>query len=138
MSSLLIVGKQALPANNTKELIAWLKANPDKATAVSVGAGSGAHVCGIYFMDKTGTRFQFAQYRGGKVAVFDTKTRAVKEWPLASPWSAPYDLVTDKRGDIWTAGMATDRVSRVDQTTGAVTEYQLPRPTKRRRPRCAF
>ena len=78
-------------------------------------------------------RFWFAQYRGGKVAVFDTKSLAIKEWPLASPWSAPYDLVTDKAGDIWAAGMATDRVSRVNQATGAVTEYQLPRPTNVRR-----
>jgi tripartite-type tricarboxylate transporter receptor subunit TctC len=38
---------------------------------VSVGAGSGAHICGLYFMDKTGTRFQFAQYRGGAPAMGD-------------------------------------------------------------------
>src|SRR5262245_58580994 len=37
---MLIVGKNALPANDAKELIAWLKANPDKASAASVGAGS--------------------------------------------------------------------------------------------------
>ena len=47
VSSLMIVGKEALPATNAKELIAWLKANPDKASAASVGAGSGAHVCGL-------------------------------------------------------------------------------------------
>ena len=70
-SSLMIVGKTGLPANNIKELIAWLKANPDKATAASVGAGSGAHICGLYFMDKTGTSFQFAQYRGGAPAMQD-------------------------------------------------------------------
>src|SRR5262249_49658473 len=45
---MLIVGKNALPANNAKELIAWLRANPDKASAASVGAGSAAHVCGLY------------------------------------------------------------------------------------------
>ena len=54
-SSLMIVGKTGVPANNIKELIAWLKANPGKATAASVGAGSGAHICGLYFMEKTGT-----------------------------------------------------------------------------------
>jgi tripartite-type tricarboxylate transporter receptor subunit TctC len=70
-SSLMIVGKSGLPANNIKELIAWLKANPDKATAASVGAGSGAHICGLYFMEKSGTRFQFAQYRGGAPAMQD-------------------------------------------------------------------
>jgi tripartite-type tricarboxylate transporter receptor subunit TctC len=70
-SSLMIVGKTGLPAGNIRELIAWLKANPDKATAASVGAGSGAHICGLYFMDKTGTKFQFAQYRGGAPAMQD-------------------------------------------------------------------
>jgi len=48
-----------------QELIAWLKANPDKATAATVGAGSPAHVSGIQFQNVTGTRFQFVPYRGG-------------------------------------------------------------------------
>jgi tripartite-type tricarboxylate transporter receptor subunit TctC len=71
VSSLMIVGKEALPAKDAKELIAWLKANPDKASAASVGAGSGAHVCGLYFGEKTGTKFQFVFYRGGAPAMQD-------------------------------------------------------------------
>jgi tripartite-type tricarboxylate transporter receptor subunit TctC len=70
-SSLVIVGRTGLPPKDLKELIAWLKANPGKATAVSVGAGSGAHICGLYFMEKTGTNFLFAQYRGGGPAMID-------------------------------------------------------------------
>jgi virginiamycin B lyase len=65
--------------------------------------------------------------------MFDTATHAIKEWPLVTPWSAPYDLVTDRNGDIWTAGMASDRVSRVNQTTGEVIEYPMPRDTNTRR-----
>ena len=61
------MGKNPLPAKDAKELIAWLKANPDKASAASVGAGSAAHVCGLYFQDKTSTRFQFVPYRGNLV-----------------------------------------------------------------------
>src|SRR5258708_37086165 len=68
---MIIVGKTALPANDARELIAWLKANPDKASAASVGAGSAAHVCGLYFQDKTNTRFQFVPYRGGAPAMQD-------------------------------------------------------------------
>src|SRR5262245_33355694 len=71
VSSLMIVGKAALPAKDAKELIAWLKANPDKASAASVGAGSGAHVCGLYFGEKTATKFQFVFYRGGAPAMQD-------------------------------------------------------------------
>jgi tripartite-type tricarboxylate transporter receptor subunit TctC len=61
----LIVGKKALPANDLRELIAWLKANPDKATAGTIGVGSPSHVSGVYFQNETGTRFQFVPYRGG-------------------------------------------------------------------------
>jgi tripartite-type tricarboxylate transporter receptor subunit TctC len=68
---MLIVGRNDLPANNAKELIAWLKARAGTATAASVGAGSAAHVCGLYFQDKTNTRFQFVPYRGGAPAMQD-------------------------------------------------------------------
>jgi tripartite-type tricarboxylate transporter receptor subunit TctC len=68
---MLIVGKNAQPANDAKELIAWLRANPDQASAATVGAGSAAHVCGLYFQDKTKTRFQFVPYRGGAPAMQD-------------------------------------------------------------------
>jgi tripartite-type tricarboxylate transporter receptor subunit TctC len=62
---LMIIGKNALPPKDAKELIAWLKANPGKASAATVGAGSGAHICLLYFQQKTGTRFQLVPYRGG-------------------------------------------------------------------------
>ena len=71
VSSLMIVGKEALPAKYAKELIAWLKTKPEPATAASVGAGSGAHVCGLYFAQKTGTKLQFVFYRGGAPAMQD-------------------------------------------------------------------
>jgi tripartite-type tricarboxylate transporter receptor subunit TctC len=63
-SPLLIVAKKALPAKDLKELIGWLRANPDKASQGTVGAGSSPHVAGIFFQKQTGTRFQFVPYRG--------------------------------------------------------------------------
>jgi tripartite-type tricarboxylate transporter receptor subunit TctC len=71
VSSLMIVGRSSLPANSAKELIEWLKANSDKATAAIVGSGSGAHICGLYFAQKTGTNYQFVFYRGGAPAMQD-------------------------------------------------------------------
>jgi tripartite-type tricarboxylate transporter receptor subunit TctC len=68
---LLIVGKNDLPAKDGRELIAWLKANPNKASAATVGAGSAAHVCEVYFMQQTGTRFAVVPYRGGAPAMQD-------------------------------------------------------------------
>jgi tripartite-type tricarboxylate transporter receptor subunit TctC len=59
-----IVAKKSMPANNLKELVAWLKANPDKATWGTAGPGGVAHVVGVFFQRQTGTRFQFVPYRG--------------------------------------------------------------------------
>ena len=68
---LMIIGKNALPPNNAKEFIAWLKANPGKASAATIGAGSGAHICLLYFQQKTGTSFQLVPYRGGAPVMQD-------------------------------------------------------------------
>ncbi|MBX9591844.1 MAG: hypothetical protein K2X43_21335 [Hyphomonadaceae bacterium] len=60
-----LVGKKGLPAANLKDLIAWLKANPETATQGTAGPGSGQHVSGIYFQSMTGARFKFVPYRAG-------------------------------------------------------------------------
>jgi tripartite-type tricarboxylate transporter receptor subunit TctC len=66
-----ILAKKAMPANDLKELTAWLKANPDKASLGHTGPGSPAHVAGILFQKQTGTRFQFVTYRGAGQAMQD-------------------------------------------------------------------
>jgi tripartite-type tricarboxylate transporter receptor subunit TctC len=68
---LMIVGRKDLPARNIRELVAWLKANPDKASFATPGVGSPSHVWGIYFQKATGTRFQFVAYRGAVPALQD-------------------------------------------------------------------
>jgi tripartite-type tricarboxylate transporter receptor subunit TctC len=70
-SPILITARKDFPANNLDELIAWLKANPGKATAATVGRGSAGHVSSFYFARETGTRFEFVPYRGGGPAVQD-------------------------------------------------------------------
>jgi len=60
----LIVAKKAMPANNMNELIAWLKANPEKASQGTTGIGAVSHLAGVFFQKQTGTRFQFVPYRG--------------------------------------------------------------------------
>jgi tripartite-type tricarboxylate transporter receptor subunit TctC len=59
-----IIARSDLPAKDLKELIAWLKANPDKASAATTGLGSGIHMCLVYFQNMTGTKFPLAPYRG--------------------------------------------------------------------------
>jgi tripartite-type tricarboxylate transporter receptor subunit TctC len=64
-----VVARKDSPAANLKELISWLKANPDKATQGTGGPGSGQHVSGVYFQKITGTNFRFVPYRAGSVDI---------------------------------------------------------------------
>jgi tripartite-type tricarboxylate transporter receptor subunit TctC len=68
---LLVAGKKSLPANDLRELIAYLKANPDKASVGVAGVGAAGHLAGISFQNETGTRFQFVPYRGNAPAMQD-------------------------------------------------------------------
>jgi tripartite-type tricarboxylate transporter receptor subunit TctC len=68
---MMIVGKKAFPASNLKELIAWLKANPDKASVGIPGVGGTGHLTGLAFQKETGTRFTFVPYRGNAPALQD-------------------------------------------------------------------
>ena len=67
----LIIARKDFPANDAKDLVAWLKANPDKAAAATVGAAGGAQVSAMYFQNATGTKFRFIPYRGGHAAMVD-------------------------------------------------------------------
>jgi len=78
-------------------------------------------------------RYWFAEFRGNKIGVFDTRTEMFKEWALPTPWTGPYDVVLDKNGEAWTGGMFSDRVIRFNTKTGQFTEYLLPRDTNIRR-----
>jgi len=62
---LLIVARKSMPANDLKEFIAWLKANPDQVTQGTTGAGGISTVGGLFFRRATGTQFRFVPYRGG-------------------------------------------------------------------------
>jgi tripartite-type tricarboxylate transporter receptor subunit TctC len=66
-----LVAKKAMPANDLKGFIAWLKANPDKATQGHPATGGLAHIAGLFLQRETGTRFHFVPYRGAAPAIQD-------------------------------------------------------------------
>jgi tripartite-type tricarboxylate transporter receptor subunit TctC len=68
---MVVVSRTSLPARSLQELLAWLKANPDKATAGTAGAGSGSHIAAVYMQNLTGLRLQFVPYRGTAPALTD-------------------------------------------------------------------
>ena len=67
----LIISSNSIPANNLKELIDYLRTNPDKVSAGTAGIGGVSHVGGLLFQKETGTSFQFVPYRGTNLAQQD-------------------------------------------------------------------
>jgi tripartite-type tricarboxylate transporter receptor subunit TctC len=66
-----IAARSTFPAASLQQLIAWMKANPGKATAGAVGVGGPTDIAAIYFQKQTGTSFQLVPYRGGAPLVQD-------------------------------------------------------------------
>ncbi len=67
----LIIARKDFPANTLRELIGWLKQNPDKASAGTSGIGGPSYMAAAFFQAKTGTRFQLVPYRGAGPAILD-------------------------------------------------------------------
>ena len=68
---MVIVSKNAVPAKSLPELLAWLKSQPQPATAGTAGAGSGSHVAGLAFEAAGGITLQYVPYRGTGPALND-------------------------------------------------------------------
>jgi tripartite-type tricarboxylate transporter receptor subunit TctC len=61
----------AAPAGDIKALLAWLKANPDKANYATSGAGTVPHFAGQLLAQETGTPLTHVAYKGGALAAQD-------------------------------------------------------------------
>jgi tripartite-type tricarboxylate transporter receptor subunit TctC len=66
-----IIARRDFPANTLAELIAWLKQNPDKASAGTSGIGGPSYMVAAFFQMRTGTRFTLVPYRGAGPALLD-------------------------------------------------------------------
>ncbi|MEN9629695.1 MAG: hypothetical protein RJA10_2922 [Pseudomonadota bacterium] len=67
----LLVVTNALPVKNVAELIAYMKANPNKLSFGSPGIGTSVHVSGELFKSLTGTSMQHVPYKGRQFAIPD-------------------------------------------------------------------
>jgi tripartite-type tricarboxylate transporter receptor subunit TctC len=67
----LIDSRKSLPAKDLKDLVAWLKANPDKVTEGNSGIGTPSHVAGILLQNTLGIRWQMVPYRSAGPSMQD-------------------------------------------------------------------
>jgi tripartite-type tricarboxylate transporter receptor subunit TctC len=66
-----LVAKPSIPANNIKEFIAYVKANPGKLSYGSPGSGSSPHLAGEMFKSQAGLFALHVPYRGAAPALQD-------------------------------------------------------------------
>ena len=62
---------------------------------------------------------------GNKVARFDPKAQAFKEWDLPSG-HRPHGLLVDRNGMVWTTGNGNGTIGKLDPATGKMTEFKTP------------
>ena len=87
----MLVINPAVPAKDVKELIALLKANPNKYSFASSGNGTSQHLSGELFKAMSGTDMQHIPYKGSPPALQDvmggqvtmTFDNITTAWPLA-------------------------------------------------------
>ena len=66
---LILVVTPSVPTNSLKELLAYLKANPDKLSFASAGNGTTSHMAGEMFKRMAGVDIQHIPYKGGGPAI---------------------------------------------------------------------
>ena len=122
-----IVAKKDFPAKDLKELVAYVKANPDKVTLANAGVGAASHLCGMLFMQALGTSLTTVPYKGTGPAMNDLvggqvdlmcdqttnttgqiKGGAIKAYAVTTPTRVPSlpDLPTTKEAGLPTVQVA--------------------------------
>ena len=66
-----LLDRKDLPANNFKELQAYVKANGNKVTLANAGLGAVSHLCGLLFMSQMGVELTTVPYKGTGPAMND-------------------------------------------------------------------
>ncbi|MNL33653.1 Tripartite tricarboxylate transporter family receptor [compost metagenome] len=67
-----ILVNASIPVTNLKELIAYIKANPNKVNYASAGVGTSGHIAGELFQHLSKTEILHVPYKGNSDAITDT------------------------------------------------------------------
>ncbi len=114
-------GRKTLPAKDLQELIAWLKANPTKASAGIYSVGG--KLISARFQKETGTQFTLVPYRGAAPALQDLAAGQIDIF-LAG---GPTDLPLMRAGSIKAYAVLGERRLAAAPEIPTVGELGLPR-----------
>jgi tripartite-type tricarboxylate transporter receptor subunit TctC len=99
---LVLYAKKTMPANDLQQLIDWLKANPDKASA---GYGSlSFQVINLFFRKQTATHFTLVPYRGSGPGMQDLIAGQIDLY-----FTTPADLPLARAGTVKAYAVTSDK-----------------------------
>jgi tripartite-type tricarboxylate transporter receptor subunit TctC len=118
----MLVVHSTIPANNVQELIAFLKANPNKHSFGSAGNGTSQHMSGELFKTLTGVQMQHIPYKGSGPMMADL---------LAGTISMSFENITTayppvKQGRLKALAVTTAKRSFVAPDVPTMQEVGLP------------
>ena len=118
-TSTILFARKTMPATDLNELIAWLKANPNKA---SVGVNAvGFRLLAAFFQKETGTHFALVPYRGAAPAMQDLVAGQIDLF-IATPDQLPLM----RAGSIKAYAVTSDTRSALAPDTPTFAEMGLP------------
>lgn len=89
-SSLLFVANPSAPFKTIPELISYAKANPNKVSFASSGAGTPLHLGGELFNSEAGTTILHVPYKGAAPALTDVLGGQIETALVGTPAALPY------------------------------------------------
>ncbi|MGT2500129.1 Bug family tripartite tricarboxylate transporter substrate binding protein [Bradyrhizobium guangxiense] len=117
--NVLVVNPNKIKARTVPDLIAYLKANPDKVSFGSAGVGTSQHLAGELFQQMTGTKMVHVPYKGSSQMLTDLLSGQID---LAFD-NVPLLLPQVKTGQLALLATATPKRADFDPQAPAVAEF---------------
>jgi tripartite-type tricarboxylate transporter receptor subunit TctC len=111
-----------VPANNLKEFIAWVKANPGKVSYASAGPGTPHHIAGEMFKSMAGVDMLQVPYKGTGPALIDLMANRVQFMSVEAVAALPQV----RAGKLKALGVATQTRNALAPDIPTVAEAGLP------------
>lgn len=118
---LVLVIHPSLPARNTRELVAFVKARPNELSVASSGLGSLPHLSAELFASMTGIKLVHVPYKGPAAALVDVLSGQVQVYFVNIMSSLPYI----KSGKLRALGVTTPQRSSIAPDLPAIAEAGL-------------
>jgi len=111
-----------VPANNLKEFVAWVKANPGKVSYASAGPGTPHHIAGEMFKAMAGVDMLQVPYKGTGPALIDLMANRVQFMSVEAVAALPHV----RSGKLKALGVATPTRNPLAPDIPTVAEAGLP------------